>query len=223
MTAPVSPIRTRSRAGRAPRGASGEVPALEARATDALGVVFCGGASRRMGRDKARLILEGRSLLARALATLDEVAPRVVLACGSEPRQPELGRECVLDAEPGAGPLAGLAAALAHAEHVGLARVCVLACDMPFAGPGVFRTLLARSADSDVCLLATPAGPEPLCGVYHVRVLARVRAALARGARRMDAFHSEVRVRCVPEAELAPGCARNLNTPEDYRAAGGEA
>jgi molybdopterin-guanine dinucleotide biosynthesis protein A len=107
-----------------------------------------------------------------------------------------------------------------------VAYACVLACDMPRVSADVFRTLLARAraAGADACLVRTPAGLEPLCGVYHARCLPAVRAALARGERRMDSFHGAIRLVTCDEAELGPDCARelcNLNTPEEFRAAGG--
>jgi molybdopterin-guanine dinucleotide biosynthesis protein A len=161
---------------------------------DACGVVFCGGASRRMGRDKAGLVLDGRTLLERAAGVLAEFAPRVLLASGDRPHYPELGLGCVLDESAGAGPLAGLAAALECLGTAGVDYACVLACDMPRASAAAFRVLLARARDAgaDVCLVRTDAGLEPLFGVYHARVLAAVRAALARGERRMT-FHGDVR------------------------------
>jgi molybdenum cofactor guanylyltransferase len=199
-------------------------------ACEALGAVFCGGASRRMGRDKAQLVLAGETLIARAVAVLRGVTPRVLLASGQAPRYPELGLECLLDVEADAGPLAGLAAVLARLEREGLEHACVLACDMPEVSPEVFTALLARARTSaaEVVLVSTETGSQPLCGVYHARALPAVRAALARGERRMDSFHMDsfntaLRVELLPEAELAPGCARNLNTPDDYRAAGGSA
>jgi molybdopterin-guanine dinucleotide biosynthesis protein A len=205
-------------------------PRSNRRAHDAWGAVFCGGASRRMGRDKARLAYGNGTLIEHAVAVLGELCPRVVLASGAEARYPELGLECVLDERPGdgavdaGGPLAGLAAVLARLERDGIARACVLACDMPHAGADVFRALLERAheADADVCLVATAAGPEPLCAVVHVRCLGPVRAALARSERRMIAFHPAVRVVAVPADALGAACARNLNTPEEYRQALGE-
>lgn len=194
---------------------------------DAWGVVFCGGASRRMGRDKARLVLDGGTLLERAAGVLAAVTPRVLLASGDAPRYPELGLECLVDAEEGAGPLAGLASVLERIAREGVAHACVLACDMPRVSAPVFRALLARAraASADVCLVRTRAGLEPLCAVYHARCLPAVRAALARGARRMDSFHGEVRVVTLDEDALGADCARdlthNLNTPEEFRAAGG--
>jgi len=176
-----------------------------------------------MGRDKALLVLDGVTLLERAAAVLAELTPRVLLATGAAPRYAEFGLEGVLDAEAGAGPLAGLAAVLERLEHEEIAHACVLACDMPRASAAVFRALLARARaeSAEACLVRTPAGLEPLCGVYHARCLPAVRAALARGERRMDSFHGEIRLVTASEAELERDCARNLNTPEEFSAAGG--
>lgn len=176
-----------------------------------------------MGRDKARLVLARSSLLERSIAALEEVVPTVLLASGSTPRYVESGRECLLDVRAGVGPLAGLVAALERLQGAGIDYACVLACDMPGATSEVFRALLAeaRATGADVCLVRTPNGTEPLCGVYHVRALPAVRAALERGERRMNAFHCEVRLASLEEARLGIGCARNLNTPGEFLAAGG--
>ncbi len=193
---------------------------------DAWGVVFCGGASRRMGRDKARLVLDGLTLLERAAGVLASVTPRVLLATGAAPRYAELGLDYVLDGEAGAGPLAGLAAVLERIQREGLTYACVLACDMPLVPPDLFPALLtrARAENADASLVRTRAGLEPLCGVYHARCLSAVRAALARGERRMDSFHGDIRLITLSasrEVGLDLDCARNLNTPEEFRAAGG--
>lgn len=187
---------------------------------EAWGVLFCGGASRRMGRDKASLVVEGTRLIERALRALASVTPRVLLASGTEVRYPELGLECVLDSVPCWGPLAGLEAALERLAEVGVPRACVLACDMPRVSGAVLRALLARAQDeaAEVCLVSTGRGLEPLCGVYDVRALPAIRAARARGERRLNSFHASIRLATVPEIELAPGCALNLNTPMDLDA-----
>jgi len=190
---------------------------------DAWGVAFCGGESRRMGRDKAGLVLDGATLLERAVGVLAAVTPRVLLATGNAPRYGELGLECLMDAHERAGPLAGLVTVLERIQREGVAYACVLACDMPRVSAAVFHALLARARTgaADVCLVRTRAGLEPLCGVYHARCARAVRAALARDERRMDSFHGEMRLTTLDEEELGLDCARNLNTPEEFRAAGG--
>jgi molybdopterin-guanine dinucleotide biosynthesis protein A len=192
-------------------------------ALDAWGAVFCGGASRRMGRDKALLELDGESLVRRATRVLGALVPRVLLASGSEPRYPELGLECVLDATAGVGPLAGLAAVLERLERAPAAYACVLACDMPHVDAELFRLLLERARESGaaVVLPESAQGLEPLCAVVHRDALPAVRAALAAGARRMDSFHERVRVVRVRAEAFGRAEAHNLNTRADFLAAGG--
>lgn len=186
---------------------------------DVTGLLVCGGASRRMGRDKALLPIAGRALIERPLAVLRELAPRVVLATGTQPRYPELGLECVLDDVPDAGPLAGLCAALEASRTTWLA---VLSCDLPLARADVLAGLLQRaSAENwDAALLELPRGTQPLYAVYRSTCLGPVREALRRGERRMVAFHCGLVVGSVAAALLGPSAERsalNLNTPEDFR------
>jgi molybdenum cofactor guanylyltransferase len=202
----------------------------------ALGVCVCGGASRRMGRDKAGLSVGGATMLASAIAALSEVAEEVVLATGQSTRYPDLGCRVVLDRYADAGPLAGLEAGLSAAregETDPRRFVAVLPCDMPRAGARLLRALLERARrerDVAACLLASDSGPEPLCGVYHARALDSVRAALDDGERKVLSFArypaasgALPRVVFVPLSELCaelgiPRALVNVNTPEDLAA-----
>lgn len=192
------------------------------RTSTQVGAVLCGGASRRMGTDKALVTLGGRTLLERSLAVLGAVAPRVLVACGGEDRYPDCGLERVLDARPGGGPLAGLEAVLAAA---GSGRVALAAVDMPRLSAEVLTALAERADehDLDVCALETEHGLEPLCAVVHTRCLPAVRAALDAGERRMIAFHPAVSVGTVHVDELPAALrgsepARNLNDRHDLEA-----
>jgi len=176
-----------------------------------------------MGTDKARLELGGRALIEYPLAALDEVASRVVLACGPTPRYAEWGRELALDALPGEGPLAGLLAGLEAARTPWAA---VLACDLPRAEGRILARLLerARTAELDVCLLEVDRGTQPLVGAYRCSCAPAVRAALESGERRMVSFHPGLRVGSVHARELAleSGTAfrpeLNLNSPGELEA-----
>jgi molybdopterin-guanine dinucleotide biosynthesis protein A len=200
----------------------------EAERAGVLGVVLCGGRSRRMGRDKALVELGGRRLIEYPLEVLAGVAGAALLACGPEPRYAELGLECALD-EPGLGhgPLAGLLAGLEAARRRGCEWIALLACDMPRADRGLLCAMLrrARERELDACLLESESGLEPLFGVYRTTCAAPVRAALRAGQRRVVAFHPfgvegrALRVESCLPAELVASApadpARNLNRPED--------
>ncbi|HZB58992.1 MAG TPA: NTP transferase domain-containing protein, partial [Actinomycetota bacterium] len=101
----------------------------------AAAAVLAGGASRRMGRDKATLAVGGVELASLALAAAARVAHPVVLVAPEGHPARRVAAPAVAD--PGLGPLAALAAALdaLTAEHV-----LVLAGDHP----GLRVELLAR-------------------------------------------------------------------------------
>ena len=193
------------------------------------GVLLCGGLSRRMGSDKALALLAGRPLLEHALAALDAVAERTLLATGTHERYAEYGRPIVLDSESDAGPLAGLAAGLRATET---AWIACLPCDAPRVDGQVLRALLARAhaEDLDVAVLASERGAEPTIGVVHRRVLPAVEASLASGDRRLISYWTQrVDGRPLVTSALGPAelglpeleshePARNLNTPAELEA-----
>jgi len=201
------------------------------------GLVLCGGQSRRMGRDKALIELDGRPLLEHALAALEPVCGALLLACGPTPRYGELGIPLVLDVEADRGPLSGLCAGL---EAARTEWVIAVGCDMPELSPQVLEELARHAQEDgrDVTMLGTDKGSEPLCAVYRRTCLPAVRAALAQGATRLTAFHDgpgassgepRPRVSVLSSDHFPPAlrasarhAARNLNTPSDLEALGAE-
>jgi molybdopterin-guanine dinucleotide biosynthesis protein A len=173
-----------------------------------------------MGRDKALLALHGTPLVDRAVAILRPVTSEVVLACGPDDRYADRGLARVFDRVADGGPLAGLEAALAHAQALDDPWVCTLACDVHGATPALFRALLdhARARVAQVCMLTSPDGPEPLCAVFHRDTLDPVRAALSAGERRMISFHGSVRVAALAASAAGAGALLNVNTPAELSA-----
>ncbi len=193
----------------------------------AIGLLLCGGQSRRMGTDKALVDLEGHRLIEYPLAVLRAVCADVVLACGPTRRYQELGHQLALDPIDDGGPLAGLVAGLEAARAAGAEWVAVLACDMPRADARVLGALLerARRRELDACLLGVEAGVEPAYAVYRVRCAPAARRALLDGRRRLVSFRDEsvdgrpLSIEVLPESALEAGAAAasalNLNTRED--------
>jgi molybdopterin-guanine dinucleotide biosynthesis protein A len=184
------------------------------------GFLLAGGASRRMGRDKARLRLGGASFVARVEGAL---APHVARVRIVGRRWDEGGLSCIEDLRPGLGPLAGIESALAHAGGAG---VFVVACDLPLVTAD-FLGLVAGRAASAPETIVVPADAEgrvaPLCGVYPARALATASRLLDAGERRpralLDAFPSLL-IHFEDYAHL-PGAERllrNVNTPSEYEA-----
>lgn len=186
----------------------------------ASGLVLCGGASVRMGSDKARLVLGARSLLERALAALAPHCVELRLACGPSARYAELGLPLDLDRAPGLGPLAGLEAGLAAARAE---LVLAVAVDMPWLERVPFAQLVTtlERERAQACLIEGPRGLEPLCGAWSRSALPAIRAALDAGERRVLAPFERSGASAAERPRLARFALRdepalaNLNTPEE--------
>src|SRR5437763_12141966 len=106
--------------------------------TTRAGFVLVGGASSRMGRDKARLPFRGRTLVEHIAAAVAEAAGSVTLV-GAPERYQSLGLPIIPDTRPGEGPLAGILAALG-ASQAGWNLIA--ACDMPVISAPFLKSLL---------------------------------------------------------------------------------
>lgn len=177
---------------------------------DLAGVIVCGGGSRRMGTDKARLEIDGEDLLRRAARRLAEVAQPVVIAPGQRGRYGALPWPEVDDVVPAAGPGSGLIAALAVSPH---ARMAAVAVDLPNASPDLLVELGASWA-GEVAVVPVAAGRDQwLHAVWSAAAHDTLRERLIDGARSFVALTDGLPVRRV----AAPGerFALNLNRPED--------
>ena len=153
---------------------------------DVTALILAGGKATRLGGvDKRELVVEGRTIFARQCEVL---APRVAEILVSSPR-PVPGYRTVVDAVPGAGPLAGIAAGLAAAATLWL---LVVAGDMPFVSGALIELLLARaSGDSsdggedsvDAVGIRIGELPEPLLCLLRVAAARPVVEARLAGAR----------------------------------------
>jgi len=177
------------------------------------GFVLVGGRSSRMGRDKALLPFRGGTLAGHVAAAVAEAAGSVTLV--GDPREYGfLGLPVIPDRLRGAGPLAGIQAAL-DASKAGWNLV--VACDMPGVNAGFLARLLeaARSTQADCLLPAGRSGlPEPLCAVYHRRCLPVIGAALARRVRKVTDALAGLDVRMWP-VDTGEWLA-NMNTPQEW-------
>ncbi|HUH00903.1 MAG TPA: NTP transferase domain-containing protein, partial [Kofleriaceae bacterium] len=119
-----------------------------------------------------------------------------------------------------AGPLAGLAAALAAVQAP---WVLAVASDMPYLEPALLALLLRQAAD-DVDIVVPYVGeyPEPLCALYAQRCAPVIAARLAAGRYRTSALvtSGELRIARIEEAALRavdPDLRTfvNVNAPDD--------
>jgi molybdopterin-guanine dinucleotide biosynthesis protein A len=176
------------------------------------GWVLAGGSSKRMGSDKALLPWNGATLVEHVAGRVREAAGSVTLV-GRPERYAHLPIPAIPDLRGGAGPLAGIEAALLASQA---GWNLVVACDMPSVTVEVLTGLLdaaCRAEPGCVVPAAASGRVHPLCAVYHRSCGPVFTVALDRGVRRMtDALElvHTVRIPGVPEEYFA-----NLNDRND--------
>ena len=164
-----------------------------------------------MGQNKALLQVAGEPLLAHIARSVAVVADSVTLV-GDPELYGDLGFPVIPDLYPGCGPLAGIHAALQHAEHP---WSLVAACDMPVP-EHVWTQLLRQPREGfDVILPVDSEGRlEPLGALYHRRCLPAIETALRAARYKVTDALAGLRLRQV----AFPGERfHNLNTPEEWR------
>ncbi len=184
------------------------------------GAVIAGGQSRRMGRDKALLTVDGE-LMWRRQACVLQAAGAAVVGVVRQRGQAPLGllREIRLwhDSVVGVGPLAGLHAALAVCQHEWLA---VLAVDMPCIDGNWFHWLREHCGPQRGAMAWGVDGhAEPLAAIYPRAALPEVEQRLRSGPRSLqslaDALVAQGRLASVPLPAGQSWRAANWNTPAE--------
>ncbi len=176
------------------------------------GILLCGGKSRRMGRDKASLVLCGKPLLLWQADKLRALGAEELLLAGGTRTLP--GARIVPDLLPERGPLGGLHACLTAASF----EYClVLPVDAPLVPEPALRALLDTAQGCDGAYLQSPRGPEPLLAVYHRRLAPLAAQLLASGPAPVRALLTQADLAAVPYTGDA-ALLQNCNTPEQFAA-----
>lgn len=192
---------------------------------DIDGFILAGGASSRMGRDKARLLLGGKTFAERAASALSAITDRIFVVGNRKEESfdlPTLPDEFV--GETGGrkrGAIVGLHAALSNTNADWAA---ILACDLPFVTGDLLQKLISLNIENyeAVVPLQKDGRPQPLCALYRREACLRMVATMIRGddwSLRNLLQRVETRFARFDEIGDLPGAElffSNVNTPEDY-------
>lgn len=183
------------------------------------GVILAGGASSRMGRNKALLKIGGQFLVERVYAGIAALFHDVILVTNTPDIYAFIPCPKVLDIYPGAGSIAGLHAGL---DASGTEHIFAVACDMPFLNAELIRFLCNDAEEYDAVVPVDRSGRlEPLHALYAKTALIAMQESIELGDRSIVNLLDRVTTRMVPNDlfQYIPGAEesfRNLNTPEEY-------
>lgn len=176
------------------------------------GAILCGGASSRMGRNKALVAIDGIPMIERVRRALRTVVDDLVLVTDDPQPYTFLNLPSIPDMMRAAGPLSAVHAAVSRAAHE---RVIIVACDFPMITPAIFTTLLLH--DAAIVVPVVDGRVQPLCGVYHRDVAGRIAAMLAAGERSVQPLLRESHTTLVDLSAPLSAQLRNVNTPADLQ------
>ena len=174
------------------------------------GIVLAGGAGRRLGRPKAGVMLDGRTLVERAVETLRPHCVALLVVSRPEVELPRLDATVCFDRPGPDTPLNALATGLAALDT---GDVLVLACDLPSAQPVVDRLVLAPTGTAAVARDRSSRQWQPLCARYpRSAALDACERLLASGELRLLPLVDALRPAAIDASteELA-----NVNSPRD--------
>jgi molybdopterin-guanine dinucleotide biosynthesis protein A len=182
-------------------------------------VLLAGGESRRMGKDKATLLLRGKPLWQIQFELLRKLEPtEIFVSARTDPVWRPAHAQFVADDLPSRGPLSGVAASLAQTHS---AHLLALAIDMPFMTEIYLRYLCDQIRPRVGVVPKMDSRAEPLTAIYPREIEIDLREALAGDdfslqtlVRRMVAAG---KMRGIPVTEQERELFLNVNEPADLR------
>ena len=182
-----------------------------------LTVILTGGASRRMGRDKAMLPYKGTTMLQYLIDKYSLFGP-VVVSVNEAGRFPFTGACEAVDRYPNLGPLNGIVSGFGETEEQ---LMFMTGTDLPFGDTALVEKLLSLMESADACIIRQGKKDfEPLFALYRRSCAAKAEECLAAGKKSIREMLDSLSVRYVSPEEL-PGfdlghILMNVNTMDEY-------
>jgi len=178
-------------------------------------VIFAGGKSRRMGRDKALLPFAGYSSLSEyQYQKLQKRFEHVALSAKTD--KFDFACQVITDNYEDSSPLVGILSIFETLQD--LQSVFVLSVDAPFVDEAVIGHIMEKeSSDVDVIVAESPSGIQPLCGLYKRSILPLAQAQYKEGNHKLQDLLTKAKVEIVLFSDNTP--FTNLNQPQEYEKA----
>jgi molybdopterin-guanine dinucleotide biosynthesis protein A len=166
-------------------------------------ILLAGGKGSRLGRDKAWIELDGKTLLQRAVSNLSFLGSEIIIVTATgrvlPPVVAPVSLKVVNDITAGQGPLVGIYTGLLNSAFQ---YNLVAACDMPFVNRGLVDYMGSMVQGFDVVIPCIGKLKEPLHAIYSRECLDAIEKLLAQGSLKIDSFLERLKVCYVGEADI---------------------
>jgi molybdopterin-guanine dinucleotide biosynthesis protein A len=170
------------------------------------------------GRNKARLAIEGQTILDRLVALFRAFFDPIIIVTNQPRDYLDEGVILVTDLVDIRSSLTGIYSGLFYSPRP---QAFITGCDMPFLKQELLALMMKNlEARWDVIVPVTEEGFQPLSAIYSRRCLEPMANQLAEGKLKVSHLFSKVRIKKVSETSLRQVDPElksffNINTPED--------
>lgn len=177
-------------------------------------IIFAGGKSSRMGKDKALLPFGSYTTLAEfQYAKLSILFQEVYIS--AKTNKFHFACNVIEDTQEESSPLVGIVSIF---ETLNVEEVFILSVDVPFVEKNIIEKILNHAQTSNDAIVAqSPSGIQPLCGLYRKSILPFARRQLENHNHKLHDLLSMADTLFVPFDE--DESFTNLNHPQEYQKA----
>lgn len=184
-------------------------------------LILAGGASKRMGRDKATIIVDGVAMVVRVAHALKSAGySRILVSVRDGFQRQELGGilshlsgiEFILDQSVERGTLPALYSSMKYCEANGIAEIQLAPCDLPWISPDIFL----RLKEKRVRRLAMPRSSrlEPMLALVEVSYLIDAFDSAPRNTA-LQSIMRRIPHQIVSMSDMDDNCFKNVNRHTD--------
>ncbi|MGB9937058.1 MAG: molybdenum cofactor guanylyltransferase [Methanobacterium sp.] len=187
-------------------------------------IILCGGRSKRMGKDKGSLLLDGKPMLLHVLDTVGRIAEEIILVLRDKKQVGDYSQilkekniKIVTDKSKDQGPLMGILTGLSNIKSE---QAQILPCDSPFISSNfvlnMFEAIESSNYDALIPLWAD-GHTEPLHSIYKKKNIKKIEELIKDGKRNVNSLIESINVRYIKVEELDPSLRsfQNINTVND--------
>ena len=190
-------------------------------------IILCGGRSKRMGKDKGSLILNGKPMVLHVLDTIKDIADEIILVLRDQ-KQIERYKSIlkyennsiniVTDEIRDFGPLVGILTGLSQIKSE---YAQILPCDSPFISKEFVLKMfeIAKEEDFDAIAPIWDDGHiEPLHSVYKKNIVNIIRDLIKKEKHDVKSIMEDLNVKYVDVEDLDKSTIsfQNINTIKDF-------
>lgn len=177
-------------------------------------IILAGGQSRRMGRDKGLVSLNGKPMIQHVIDKAQSITHQVMIIA-NQPGYQNFGDTVYPDLIPDKGPLGGIYTGLHYSQTE---YNLVLSCDIPLVPVSFLKSLVNYRGKNQAYIPVHEKQQQPLCAVYKKEIWVQMKSSIEAGELSVRKFLEKIDTTFIEISNFEiehENWFANLNTPKD--------